>query len=478
MQLVTGEFVLISILLFLFTRLKTHLLKSEQLLRGLRVFQPPSDPELKKYDKEPHKFAISYLTIEDKSSVKSLFFTETDFLVLMAQVAIVLCLLSSVLRLYLDFEQTLSFYMCLLVLFLCVTGLYQQFMRSKLLSPDNGIALIFTLLIFSLSAVCLLTEFSTVLDFNFSASVRLFELQMTYALKHAWPEGAFSCDFTAFVCVLCAVLAIVLLPMFNYLLRGTLTYFAGGLDMTESKKVSLLVLISPVLCIPLWIKPMTKDLLVPLSLTELQFEYLRIGIVLGVALTRLFQMRSQVQHFLNQSVSIAYSMFAAPDKEVQQHCRMQVAAINSSAWARLHQHLSVVLFGLFLAALLLKKGCVPSVSIAPVSSSTMILEELDEEEFAGSPAFTPPVRPASVQSPRYVEVLELQAKLDTLQLKDKDEGVLASIVEINKVGFVPAQLYHDLLNFLLFWYHVHWALATAFAVLYSRRFGSLKIKQV
>ena len=477
MQLVTGEFVLISMLLFLFTRLKTHLLKSERLLRGLRVFQPPTEQELKTYDKEPHKFSISYLTLEDKTSVKSQFFMETDFLVLMTQVAIVLCVLSAFLRLYLEFEQTLSFYMCLLVLFLCITGLYQQFMRSKLLSPDNGIALIFTLLIFSLSAVCLLTEFSQAFDFNFPVSVRLFELQMTYALKHAWPEGAFSCDFTAFVCVLSAGLAITLLPLFNYLLRGTLTYFAGGLDVTESKKTSLLVLISPVLCIPLWIKPMTKDLVVPEYLTELQFEYLRVGMVLGIAVTRLFQLRTQIQHFLNQSVSIAYSMFAAQDKETQQHCRLQVGAINSSAWARSHQHISVVLLGLFLAVLLLKKGCVPSVSIAPVTN-TLVLEELDEEEFAGAPAFTPPVRAPSLQSIKYVEVLELEAKLEQLKLKERDEGMMASIVEINKVGFVPPQLYHDMLNFLLLWYHVHWALATAFAVLYSRRFGSLKIKQV
>lgn len=476
MQLVTGEFVLISLLLFLFTRLKTHLLKSERLLRGLRVFQPPSDSELKTYDKEPHKFAISYLTLEDKASVKSHFFTETDFLVLMAQVAMTLCLVSSVLHRFLDFEQTLSFYMCLLTLSLCISGLYQQFLRAKLLSPDNGIALVFTLLIFSLSSVCVLSDFSHIFDFNFPISMRVFELQMTIALRHAWENAGFSCNYTAFVCAISAAFALVLLPIFNYLLRGTLTYFAGGLDVTESKKTSLLVLISPVLCIPLWLKPMTKDLLVPVYLSDLQFQYIRLGIVLGVSFIRIYQMRTQIQHFLNQSVSIAYSMFAYKEKEEQHHCRLQIAAINGSAWARLHQHLCVVLLGVFICMVLLKKGCVPEASLAPVVN--VGVEELDEEEFAGTPAMMSAVRTQHSSTPRYLEILELEQKLASLDQDFSDSGFISRIVEINKIGFVPPLLYHDMLNFMLLWYHVHWALATAFAVLYSRRFGSLKIKQV
>ena len=482
MQLITGEFLVLSMLLFTFTRLKTHLLKSEQLLRGLRLFMPPTDEDLKTYAREPHKFAISYLPIDDKFSVKSHFFAESDFLLLMSIVTALLSVCSGVLRLFLDFEQTLSFYMCLLVISLCVTGLYQQFLHSKLLSPDNGIGLIFSLLLFSLSAVCMLTEAKDVLDFDFTVSLRLLGLQLTYAMQHAW-DATFTYDYTVFALVLSGFFALMLLPSFGFILRATLTFFSGGLDVSETKRTSLFLMVAPVLCVPLWIKPMCKDLLVPSVLSELQFCHTRTALVLVIVFLRLYSMRTQIQHFLNQAVGITYSMFAEKDEKDKKHSKVQVTAINSMAWARLHQLLCVALLAGFLALLCFKRGSVPTATL--LSEPQQVLqEELDEEEFSVPPTMARMRTVEVVKTPvlTYAEVVQLEDLIRELKTNRQEvedtEGMVAKVVVMNRVGFVPPLFYRDLFNYCLFWYHVHWALSTAFAILYSRRFGAIKIKQV
>ena len=54
-------------------------------------------------------------------------------------------------------------------------------------------------------------------------------------------------------------------------------------------------------------------------------------------------------------------------------------------------------------------------------------------------------------------------------LHDKDE-ISSIFTEISSKGLIPFEYQHDLFNFMLFWYYFSSFLASAFALLYYRKY--------
>lgn len=485
MQLLSGEFILLSILLFIGVRLKAKFTLTERILRGLHVYFPPTLDQINERQQTEDRFSITYLEIDDAFSRKSSYFADADFLVLLALVALSLTLASFGLKDsgIANFEQNLSFYMLVTVLFLCTFGVYSQLTKSGVLNPDNYMAFMLTLTIFSFNSILLTIDHASVLDFNFVFSVKMLNKRLTYVVQH-FMDSSVNPDYTFFVIGLVGVVSVVMMPYFRFIIRLNLnTAVTEGLDREKAwKKLNLFMSVTPILLMLLWIKPMTKNNVVPGILSEGAYEYLRLCFVIAVVIARLCLLRKDVQEFLNQGQGIVYSVILNPSRESVEHAAFQIKALASYAWSYAHQGLCNYFVALTLCVLLVYKVDLTDPYPNPVKEIAELPPlELDTEEFLVGESFNSQaalIMPSRAKfyypELRDIEILIQEASTnrtsDTTEMDIKSYIKLLSVV--NRKGIIPEVFYRDLLEFALWQYCLIWAFGTIFSILYSRKFGS------
>lgn len=489
MQLFSGEFILLSVLLLIAARFKAKFPITERLLRGLHVYFPPTIDQLKEKPQTAERFSISYIEIDDKFSRKANHFPETDFLIFLTAMCFLTCLISFALKdsAVLSLEMNLSFYLLITVLVVCTYGVYSQMTKSGMLNPDNYMAFMLTLTVFSLSAILLTMDHSTFLDFNFIFSVKMLNKRLTYAVQHFW-NSRVDLDYTFFVIGVVGFVSFIMLPYFRFIIRQNLnTAITEGLDKDKAwRKTNLLMSLTPVMLMMLWIKPLTKNNVVPLYMTEAGFEYLRLCIIVGVICCRIGLLRKDVQEFLNQGQGIIYGVVIEPSKESVKHAAFQVKAIASYAWSYAHQGLCSYIVALTFCALLLYKVDLSSPYPKPLKeASELPVLEVDTEEFLVSESFNAQaalIMPSRTKfyypELRDIEVLIQEAASNrTKETEEKElKSLLLLVGEVNRKGIIPEVFYRDLIQFALWQHSLVWAFGTMFTILYSRKFGKTKQK--
>lgn len=488
MQILTGEFVILSILLFVATRIKVRVPTTERILRNLCIYLPPREEQIKSYTTGSKEFSLSTARLDDNFSRKSNFFGEVEFLLLLATITAGLCLVNWMLtgNEFIKIEHNLSFYLSLLVISLCIGGAYSQSVKSGLRNPDNIIGFIISLGLLFFSAVVLISEHQKILDFNFHFSSKLLSLSVTKAMAQ-FSDDSIEPDYTVFSLVISAVAAVSFFPYFKYLFK-----FVLNICMEDMAKINVegeadphinlkLQLIYPLLVLIFWVKPMTKNFLVPDYMTESSFEYLRLAIILSYILLRLFQLRDEVQTLLNQAKYIIYGILAEPTKENIAKSIEQVAAYARYAWPFAHLSLCYTVYLAFLVILLINKADLSKPYPKPISEKISPQIEpivYDDEEFT---IVTQPAKYGLITPSRtvyyYQEIRDIEASISALasnrtEAPSSAEEVIQKIVEINREGVIPDLFYRDLLNYFIFlnlWFN---ALSYCFGLLYSRRFAN------
>ncbi|CAG9310446.1 unnamed protein product [Blepharisma stoltei] len=495
MQFFTGEFVILCILIFITTRLRRRL-STEKLLKGLMIYIPPDEKLIQNAQKHPEKFYLNCVRIDDEFSRASPFFADADLLVLMATIAGTLIAVCSIFTedFYISMEQNLSFYMCLLVVFIAISGAYSQAMASGFKNPDNMIGLFFTLLIFFMGSLLIYLDHQAVFDFNFHLTLKLLSLQLTAAFQVFWP-ASIEIDQLTFSITLAGIFAICIFPFFKYIFRATMNYYSTRETPFDVKGVKenrvqyTLVIISPLIVMIMWIKPMLKNHLVPNLMSEWGYEIFRIAVVVGVILLRLFNIRNEVQALLNQSKHLIYGILLNPTKENVETSTMQAKALATYAWPLGHQSLCNICVTLFVLILMISRGSLSAPYPVPIEHKNEIInktpEFYDEEEFIikdipAYPIITPSRTTVYYNEIRQMEkeIADLRQNRTTLQEAAKDEkNFVQKLLSVNKKGLVPAFFYRDLFGFIIWWQSVTWSLATIMSLLYTRRFTNKAKKE-
>jgi hypothetical protein len=142
MQLITGEFLILALLIFVSNYIRARYSVLESLIRGLVVFFPPEKPA------EGQK--ILYVQIDDKFSQKSPFFADAELLVIIVYLALGVNLISALLQLnpWVNIGMSVSFYLIIMGLLLCIYGQFKQVIKSGLTHPDNLLGLVCSLVLF------------------------------------------------------------------------------------------------------------------------------------------------------------------------------------------------------------------------------------------------------------------------------------------------------------------------------------------
>jgi hypothetical protein len=488
MQLLSGEFILLSILLFIAVRLKAKIPMTERLLRGLQICYPPTYEELSKPNLAD-RFNISFVNIDDSFSRKSSYFAEADFLLVLTAVSFFLSYLSFALKnsSVVFFEQSLSLYLLLTVVFLCTFGVYSQMVKGGLLSADNYMAFMLGLVVFSLCSILLTMEHSGLFDFNFVFSVKLLSKRLTYAAQH-FSNSTVDLDYTSFMMCLVGCVSFMTLPYFRFVIRQNLNASIAETLHKEGawRKTNLMLSMAPVLLILLWIKPMTKNIVVPDYMGEGTYEYTRLSLVVAVMIGKLGMLRKDVQGFLNQAQGAIYSVILDPSKEGVANAAFQVKALASYAWSLTHQALCSYILPLTLCVLLLYKVDLSRPYPQPLKENIELPPlELDTEEFLVSESFS--AQAALIMPSRakfyYPELRDLELLIQeaasnrTLQAADKElKSTMHQVSVVFRKGLIPDTFYRDLLEFALWQYCLVWGVGTIFSLVYSRRFGSTKAK--
>jgi hypothetical protein len=489
MQLLSGEFILLILLLFIAVRVKAKIPMTERLLRGLQICYPPSYEELRDKPNLADRFNISFVSIDDSFSRKSSYFAEADFLLVLTAVSFFLSYLSIVLK---DssaafFEHSVSFYLLLTVVLLCTFGVYSQLVKGGLLSADNYMAFMLGLVVFSLCSILLTMEHAAFLDFNFLFSVKLLNKRLTYAAQH-FSNSTVDLDYTSFMICLVGCVSLMTLPYFRFVIRHSLNAsISETLDKEGAwKKTNLVLSMAPVLLILLWIKPMTKHLVVPDYMGEGTYEYVRLSLVVAVMIGKLVMLRNDVQGFLNQAQGVIYTVILDPSREGAANAAFQVKALASYAWSFAHQALCSYILPLTLCFLLLYKVDLSRPYPQPLKEATELPPlEIDTEEFLVSESFNP--QAALIMPSRakfyYPELRDLELLIQeaatnrTQQAADKElKSTMQQVTLVIRKGLIPDTFYRDLLEFALWQYCLVWAVGTIFSLVYSRRFGSTKAK--
>lgn len=481
MQLFSGEFVLLSVLLFFAFRLKAKYQLTERLLRGLHIYYPATADQMKKNPADH----FTVLTVDDSFSTKSPYFPEVDFLLLFTSVTFALSLISFGLNGngIVEIEQNLSFFLLLGVISLCTVGLYSHMTKSGTLNPDNYMAFMLTLTVFSLSSILLTIEHSAFLDFNFVLSTKLLNKRLTYVLQHFF-NSSVNFDYSIFVISLVACISLAMLPYFRFIIRQNLNItISEGIDKAKAwKKLNLFMCTTPFLLMSLWIKPLTKNHVVPEYLAEGDYEYLRLGLVVAVVGSRLVLLRKDVQRFLNQTYEIIETALKQPTPDSIKTSTYKVKALASYGWSYTHQGLCNYIVALTICAMLLYKVDLTTPYPKPLKEAMDLPPlEVDTEEFLVSESFN---AQASLIMPsrtkfyypelRDIEILIQQAA--KTRINDKTEkdfrAYMQLLGEVNHKGIISEVFYRDLLEFALWQHCLVWAFGTTFTVLYSRKFAS------
>ena len=360
MQIITGEFVLLCILVFLGVRLKKVLPGPGSLLEGLIVYLPPTKEAIQ--EMKGNNIQLQIGKIDERFSRASQFFDSCELVLSIGVLTTVLTVISVICghRFVIGFDQNLSFYMSFMMVGFCVQSAYTQIANQGIKTPDNLLGVFFSLTLFFLGSVLLYMDHQKIFDFNFHLSVNLLSLQITAALQHFW-SVTFPIDHLTFCVFLSSLLAAAFFPFFRYVFRFTLNYYSSVIVPFDDKEMEKktwkypVILVSPLILLVLWIKPMLKDHIVPDYLSEGTFEYIRLFLVVLAFSLRFSNIRVEVQSFLNQCKHLIYSMIEEPTDENIENSTNQCKALASYAWPLAHQSICNIGVSLFLVLLLVTK---------------------------------------------------------------------------------------------------------------------------
>jgi len=487
MQVLSPEFIVLCVLLLLSKRLKQKLPKLESLLKGLIVYLPPSNEQIQEAKKTPDRFKLSCLLVDKEFSEASPFFSESEILTALAAITsgvLVANWLGETCGLF-STDYTLSFYLCLLVVVFSISGAYQQVFQSGISNPDNLIGFMFSLTLFFLGALILNFDHHKLLDFNFHLSLRMLNLTFTSALVQFW-NFSFELDYLTFSVACSFLAALCLFPFFKFVFRSTLNFYSTiktpfDVEGAEANsKIMPLVLVSPLLLVILWVKPMAKDPLVGL-MGEKYFEAFRMGVVLLVVAFRTYHIRTEVQALLNQAKHLIYSMIIDSSKSNVETSTLQCKAIATYAWPLAHQSLASIFLLGFLVFIYLTKAGISVPYPQPVTETVVTegpVEKFDEDEFVfvqESPKFGVVTPSRQIEYYKEVTLLENQITQTKSNLPNQ-EKLSQKILEFSKLKLVPDVFYRDLVGFFLFLYSIFTSLSIILSLLYTRRFpGKSKI---
>ena len=238
MQLITGEFLILALLIFVSNYIRARYSVLESLIRGLVVFFPPEKPA------EGQK--ILYVQIDDKFSQKSPFFADAELLVIIVYLALGVNLISALLQLnpWVNIGMSVSFYLIIMGLLLCIYGQFKQVIKSGLTHPDNLLGLVCSLVLFFLQSLILNYKHEDFLDFNFHMSTELLELQLKATLNPYLPHTfEISVNYLQLTLLLSFFSALAVYPTFKYINRFVNSYSDSTISL--NKRLYGFLIISP-----------------------------------------------------------------------------------------------------------------------------------------------------------------------------------------------------------------------------------------
>ena len=450
MQLITGEFLVLALLIYISKYIRARYAVIESILRGCIVFLPP---EVNAKEKN-----MTYVTIDDKFSLKSPFFPEFEVLSVIFYMTVGLVAISGVLQFnpWITMGTTVSFYMILMAIVTDLYGLYKQNYQTGLANPELFLASLYSLILFFAFAILLNSDHYEILDFNFKLSSELLQLQIISSLKPSLPSNIkFSVDYFLLCCFLSLISVSCLLPTFRYVTKFIHSYQENPASLHKPKQAMLII--APMLLCTLWIKPMTKSLLEPYF--GLYFALFRSALVLIYCIFRLFNLRTEVQSMLNQTSKLVQDVLLHPKKENIEVCSRKCRAIGTMTWPYAHlSFASTSLLVLFVLALVSR--C--SLTSAYPERVTEVVRfknpdvGYDEEEFV--------LRKSQDEylskTMTYVkEIKELQDLIESTPSSSSIEFT-ELIVAVSRKTLVHQVFYRDTFEFLLFSMCFGWTLAT------------------
>jgi Predicted transmembrane protein 161AB len=464
MQLITGEFLILAVLIFISTQVRVRYNLIESILRNLVVFFPPEKPSEEK--------KISYTQIEDKFSSKSPNFDDTELLVILMYLTLGVNLVSGLVQInpWVNIGISISFYLIIFTGAYCIYGLFKQSIKSGLSSAENLLSLLYSLILFFLFSIILLSNHESYLDFNFNLSVELLELQLTSTLKPYLQKNVTLDYFT--ICLIISLFAAVsVYPMFKYINRFVSTFIDA--NPVISKKIYGVLIISPLLLSILWIKPMVKDLLPKSDAVETYFNWARVSGVIFICILKLYHIRAEIQSLLNFSSKMVQETLLHPSKENLDLCMKKCRGLATIAWPITYQSISCTCYIIILVLLLATKGGLGAYP-RPTTQSILIenyLDDYDDDEFIATPN-------QSIQ--RYINVTEvpevtrLKVIIQAIKANEKKD-IIENIAEISKITLLHPLFFRDLCEFLIWSTYLSWSLATVMSFVLIN-IGSSKVK--
>jgi hypothetical protein len=453
MQIITGEFLILALLVYLSNYIRKRYAVVESLLRGCVVFFPP--------DKNSKEKTITYVQIDDKFSLKSPFFADTEVLLLVLYLTIGLVSLSFLLSFVPVFSlgSSVAFYMVLIGFVLCIYSLYKQAFQLGLSAPENILGMFYSLIVFFAVSILLNSSHEEIFDFDLRLAVQLFELQATKSLRPYFSSTfSLNLDYFMLTILISLLMALCVFPSFRYLSR----FIAGYPNAVPSyqRVLYFVLIISPLLLCTLWVKPMTKSFLEPIF--GPYFAAFRIGLVLAVCVLRFHNLRFEVQSMLNQSTEMVKDTLRHPSNENLDNCRQRCRAIATMTWPTAHQSLCCLSVVLFLALFLMIKGQVlqehPKTVTEPVVVATYT-EDFSDESFEDSG--NEPI--IVLRNATFVrEVKKIQEEIAKIT-ENSNSGILENIGNISRSTLVHEVFYRDLCEVALFGVFAAWGVATVFS---------------
>ncbi|OMJ77738.1 hypothetical protein SteCoe_22607 [Stentor coeruleus] len=453
MQIITGEFVILAILIYISNYIRKRYAVLESILRGSVIFFPP--------EKNSDKKNIQFVPIDDKFSIKSPYFGDAEALIIVLYLTFSLLFISNLLQLnpWITMGSSVSFYMILMALLFAIFGLYKQSYKSGISHPENILALLLCLILFSTFAIILNSEHQNVLDINMYMAISLLELQVTHTLKpYVSDSFKISIDYLIMSIIISGLITVCLYPSFRYWNNFISSYY----DSVNCKRkyVYMFLLVSPLILCTLWVKPMVKNLLVGVPFVYEYFSLWRACFVVGICLLRFWNLPYEIQSMLNRSVKLVQDTVLHPSKENIDATNNKCRAIATMAWPVAHQSMSVTAIMLLACAALICKGGLLTEYPQAVTEKIIFTNDvqgLDEDEF-----FVTEDRSPIQISKNFTFIPEVKRLEEAISKLSSGEGIsiLENIIPISKENIVHAVFYRDVFEFFLWCCFFAWSLAT------------------
>ena len=444
-----------AVLIYVSKYVRSRYAVVEGILRECIVFFPP--------DAQAKEKNMSFVSIDDKFSLKSPFFPEFEVLAVIFYMTLSLTSISGILQFnpWVTIGSSVSFYMILTALLMCLYGLYKQSHSAGALNPENILSLLYSSILFFTFAILLNYEHSNFLDFNFKISVQLLELQLASSLKACMPKGfGFTVDYFILSCFLALVSALCLFPTFRYVSR----FVSGYMDNPSSlhKRTHAGLIVAPMLLMTLWIKPMTKDLLVP-YLGD-YFLVGRVGLVMIFCGVRFYNIRFEVQSMLNQTSKLVQDVLLHPKKENIELCTRKCRAIGTMTWPYAHQSLCCT--GI-LVLCVLGLICRGNILVPYPEKTTETVSFKNPDIGYNTDEFLVRSSESEYLTKAVTTIKEIQRLKDEVSLMSSSESIdfIEVIVSVSRKNLVHSVFFRDFFEFMLWSVCTGWSLATLMSFL-------------